>query len=87
MDVLVAAWSARLALVAALAVGALSVSAGVSPLDAVTRAAAAAFVFTLAGRVLMSRLETPDQRVRRLRARRAVLKQAADERTARTRAA
>ena len=74
MELLVATWSVRLAMIGALTVGGLSLSVGASPLDAVARAAAAAFAFTLGGRVLLARIETHDQRVRRLRARRAASK-------------
>lgn len=87
MELLVATWSARLAMVGALTVGGLSVSVGASPLDAVVRAAAAAFAFTLGGRVLLARLETPDQRVRRLRARRATRKSSGKGRPVETEAA
>ncbi|MBA3876305.1 MAG: hypothetical protein C0498_05105 [Anaerolinea sp.] len=71
MELLVAVWAVRLAALAALAVGAISVSVGAPPLEAVLRAAAAAFAFTLGGRVLLARLETPEQRLRRLLTRRA----------------
>lgn len=87
MELLVATWSVRLAMVGALTVGGLSVSVGASPLDAVARAAAAAFAFTLGGRVLIARLETPDQRVRRLRVRRAAKKSSGKGRPVETEAA
>lgn len=87
MELLVATWSVRLAMIGALTVGGLSVSVGASPIDAVIHAAAAAFAFTLGGRVLLARLETPDQRVRRLRARRAANKSSGKSRPVETEAA
>jgi len=71
MEILVATWSVRLAAVAAVAVGAVSVSTGTPVLEAVIRANAAAFAFTLGGRLLLGVLEPPDQRLRRAMARRA----------------
>lgn len=71
MELFVAAWSVRLAAVAALAVGGVSLSVGTPPLEAVLRAVAAAFAFTVGGRMVLTRLETPERRLRRLRARRA----------------
>lgn len=70
MELLVATWSLRLALVAALAVGGFALSGGATVIDAVDRAALAALVFTLAGRWFIGFLETPEQRLARLRARR-----------------
>ncbi len=70
MELLVAGWVARLTLFAALLVGGLSLQAGLGPLDAALRAAFAAFVFTTAGRIAISLLETPEQRLLRLRAKR-----------------
>jgi len=70
MELLVATWSVRLALLAALAVGGISISAGSPVLDAVERSIGVAFVFTLVGRQLIGLLETPQQRMLRLRARR-----------------
>ena len=71
MELLVATWTVRLAFVAAIAVLWISLSAGSVLVDAVLRAAVAAFVFTLAGRLLIGFLERPDQRMHRLRAERA----------------
>ena len=68
MELLVATWSVRLAMLGAVAAGGLSLSVGATPIEAVGRAAAAAFTFTLGGRLLLARLETPDQRLHRLRA-------------------
>jgi hypothetical protein len=70
VELLVATWTVRFAFVAAIAVLWISLSAGAVLTDAVLRAAVAAFVFTLAGRILIGLLETPDQRMRRLRAER-----------------
>jgi len=69
MEIFVATWSVRLAAVAALGVGVISVSVGTLPLEAVLRAAGAALAFTIGGRMVLSRLETPERRLRRLRAR------------------
>lgn len=70
MELFVAAWSVRLAAVAALAVGGISLSVGTPPLEAVLRAVAAALTFTIGGRIVLNRLETPERRLRRLLARR-----------------
>lgn len=71
MELLVATWTVRFAFVAAVGVLAISLSAGSVLVDAVLRAAIAAFVFTFAGRLLIGFLETPDQRMHRLRNERA----------------
>jgi hypothetical protein len=71
VELLVATWTVRLAFVSAIAVLWISLSAGSVLVDAVLRAAVAAFVFTLAGRLLIGFLERPDQRMHRLRAERA----------------
>ncbi len=70
MELLVATWTLRFALVASLAVGALTISVGGSAIDAVDRAVLAAFAFTFFGRQLIGWLESPQQRMLRLRARR-----------------
>lgn len=70
MELLVATWTLRLALVGALAVGGLSVSAGTPLVESIDRAAIAAFAFTFLGRQIVGWLETPEQRVLRMRARR-----------------
>jgi hypothetical protein len=70
MELLVATWTIRLALLGALLVGWISVASGLSLLDVVVRAALAAFALTFAGRQLIGWLETPEQRMLRLRARR-----------------
>lgn len=68
MELLVATWTTRLALVGALLVGWISLAAGATMLEVATRIALAAFVLTTAGRVLMGWLETPEQKMLRLRA-------------------
>jgi hypothetical protein len=70
MELLVATWTLRLALVGAVAVAAVSLSAGAGLIDAVDRAVLAAFALTFLGRQLIGWLETPEQRMLRLRARR-----------------
>lgn len=67
MELLVATWTVRLAFFGALGVAAISLGAGSLVPDAVIRAAFVAFVFTLAGRLLIGFLETPEQRLARLR--------------------
>jgi hypothetical protein len=54
MQLLVATWTLRIAIVAALAVGGVSYQAGAPVIDCVDRALAAAVGFTLAGRLLMT---------------------------------
>jgi hypothetical protein len=70
MQLLVATWTLRIAIVAALAVGGVSYQAGAPVIDCVDRALAAAVGFTLAGRLLMSWLEPPELKMLRLRKRR-----------------
>ena len=70
MELLVATWTLRLALVGSLAVAAISVSAGATIIDAVERAVIAAFALTLLGRMLIGWLQTPEQRMLKLRRRR-----------------
>ena len=70
MQLLVATWTLRIAIVAALAVGGVSYQAGVPVIDCVDRALAAAVGFTLAGRFLMGWLEPPEVKMLRLRKRR-----------------
>src|SRR5829696_8945196 len=69
MELLVATWSVRLALIGALTVVGISLAAGSLLPDAVIRAAFVAFVFTFGGRMLIGLLETPEQRLARLRSR------------------
>ena len=70
MELLVAAWTLRIALVGSLVVAGISLSAGATVLDAVERAVIAAFALTLLGRKLVGWLQTPEQRMLKLRARR-----------------
>ena len=70
MELLVATWTLRLALVGSLAVAGISLSAGATVIEAAERAVIAAFALTLLGRQLMGWLQTPEQRMLRLRARR-----------------
>ena len=60
MQLLVATWTLRIAIVAAFAVGGVSYQAGASTIDCVDRALAAAVGFTLAGRLLLGWLEPPE---------------------------
>jgi len=70
MQLLVATWTLRIALVAAFAVGGVSYQAGASAIDCVDRALAVAVGFTLAGRWLLGWLEPPEVRVLKMRMRR-----------------
>ncbi len=70
MQLLVATWTLRLSVVAALAVGGVSYQAGASALDCVDRALAVAVGFTLAGRWLLGWLEPPEVRMLKMRQRR-----------------
>jgi hypothetical protein len=70
MELLVATWTLRIAFLGAIVVGWLTVAAGGTPVDAVDRAALAAFAFTFLGGKLIGWLETPEQKMHRLRARR-----------------
>ncbi len=71
MELLVATWTMRVAIVAALAVGFVSYQAGASTLDCVDRALASAVLFLFAGRWLMGWLEPPEKRMLRMRIKRA----------------
>jgi hypothetical protein len=71
MELLVATWTTRLTLFGALLVGWISFASGLSMVDVAIRIALAAFVLTFAGRQLIGWLETPEQRVVRLRVSRA----------------
>jgi hypothetical protein len=70
MELLVATWTLRLALVGSLAVAGISLSAGATVIEAAERAVIAAFALTLLGRQLIGWLQTPEQRMLRLRVRR-----------------
>jgi hypothetical protein len=76
MELLVATWTTRLALVGALLVGWISLAAGATMLDVAIRLALAAFVLTYAGRLIMGWLETPEQKMLRLRSSRSTRKRA-----------
>ncbi len=71
MELLVATWTMRVAIVAALAVGYVSYAAGAATLDCVNRALAAAVAFLIAGRMLISWLEPPEKKMLRMRIKRA----------------
>ena len=70
MELFVATWTLRVAIVAALAVGGASYSAGTSVVESVDRAMAAAVLFTFAGRWLTGWLEPPERRLLRMRKKR-----------------
>jgi uncharacterized membrane protein YccC len=70
MDLLVATWTLRIAVVAALAVGGVSYSVGTPAIEAVDRAMAAAVAFTFAGRWFAGWLEPPERRLVRMRIKR-----------------
>ena len=70
MELLVATWTIRIAIVAALAVGGASYQAGTPAIDCVDRALVAAVAFTFAGRMLVGWLEPPEVKMLRLRQRR-----------------
>jgi hypothetical protein len=70
MELLVATWTLRIAIVAALAVGGASYQAGSPAIDCVDRALAVAVAFTFAGRMLVSWLEPPEVKMLRMRQRR-----------------
>lgn len=71
MELLVATWTMRVAIVAAMAVGYVSYQAGASTLDCVDRALAAAVAFLIAGRFLIGWLEPPEKKMLRMRIKRA----------------
>ncbi|MEI7744594.1 MAG: hypothetical protein WCK58_12705 [Chloroflexota bacterium] len=71
MEMLVATWTIRLTLLGMLIVGWLSWSTNPNMIDVVIRVGLTAFILTFAGRQLMGWLETPEQKVYRMRAKRA----------------
>lgn len=71
MELLVATWTMRLSIVAALAVGFVSYQAGAATLDCVDRSLAAAVAFLIAGRMLIGWLEPPEKKMIRMRMKRA----------------
>jgi hypothetical protein len=70
MELLVATWTLRIAVIAALAVGGVSYQAGGAAVDCVDRALAVAVGFTVAGRLLMTWLEPPEKKMLRMRKKR-----------------
>ena len=70
MELFIATWTLRIAIVAALAVGGVSFQSGASAIDCVDRALATAVGFTLAGRLLVGWLEPPERKMMRMRKRR-----------------
>jgi len=70
MELFVATWTIRFAMVAALAVGGSSYMAGTPVITSVDRAMAVAVIFTFAGRWLMGWLEPPERRLLRMRQKR-----------------
>jgi hypothetical protein len=70
MELLIATWTLRIAVVAALAVGGASLQSGAPAVDCVDRALAVAVAFTLAGRLLVCWLEPPERKMLRMRKRR-----------------
>jgi hypothetical protein len=70
MELLIATWTLRIAIVAALAVGGVSYQAGGTPIDCVDRALAVAVGFTLFGRLLLSWLEPPERKMLKARSKR-----------------
>lgn len=71
MESFVALWTLRFALIGAVAISGVSISAGTPVVDAVDRGLIAAVVFTFVGQWLLDRLEAPEIRIARMRARRA----------------
>jgi hypothetical protein len=67
MELLVATWTIRLAFVGMLIVGWITLSSGMGLIDVVTRCALVAFVLLFAGRQALGWLETPEQKLARLR--------------------
>ena len=70
MELLVATWTLRVAIVAAVAVSGASITAGTPVVDSVDRGLAAAVLFTFAGRWLVGFLEPPERRLLRMRKKR-----------------
>jgi membrane protein implicated in regulation of membrane protease activity len=71
MELLVATWIMRVAIVAALAVGFVSYQSGAATIDCVDRALASAVAFLIAGRWLIGWLEPPEKKMLRMRIKRA----------------
>jgi hypothetical protein len=70
MELVVVSWGIRCTFLAAVAVVGVSTLAGAPIVDAVDRAVLAALVFTIATGWLLDRLEPPERRLQRLRAKR-----------------
>jgi hypothetical protein len=70
VELLVATWTIRLTFVAVLVVGWITISSGLGMLDVVIRTALVAFILLFAGRQALGWLETPEQKLARLRAKR-----------------
>lgn len=70
MELLIATWTLRIAVVAALAVGGASLQSGAPAVDCVDRALATAVAFTLFGRLLVGWLEPPERKMMRMRMKR-----------------
>ena len=70
MELLVATWTLRIAVVAALAVGGASYYGGTPLIESVDRALVVAVGFTFAGRWLLGWLEPPEKKMLRMRRRR-----------------
>lgn len=68
MELLVATWTIRLTFVGMLVVGWITWSSGLGMIDVVIRTAVTAFVLLFAGRQALGWLETPEQKLARLRA-------------------
>ena len=71
MELLVATWSVRLSLIGGLAVGWVSLAMGLGMIDVAVRVGLTAFILTFTGRQLVGWLETPEQRMLRMRVKRA----------------
>ena len=70
MELLVATWAVRLSLIGGLVVGWVSMAMGLGMIDVAVRVGLTAFVLTFAGRQLIGWLETPEQRMLRMRVKR-----------------
>ena len=71
MEIVVVQWAIRFALVAGIGAGALSLAAGAEIVDAVIRALIASLAFLLVAGFLLDRLEPPETKLARMRAKRA----------------
>ena len=71
MELLVATWTVRLSLIGGLIVGGVSMAMGLGMIDVAVRVGLTAFILTFTGRQLVGLLETPEQRMMRMRLKRA----------------